>query len=1025
MHRLVDVALANRFFVMLAVVVLIVVGSYALKELPIDAVPDITPNQVIVLTQSPSLAPEEVERFLTFPVEMAMSGLPGVTNIFSISRYGISYVAVYFRDDMDVFFCRQLVMERLSRARELIPAGLGAPELAPVTTGLGEIYHFKVTGDGYSLMELRSLLDWEVAPKLRTVPGIVDVNTHGGDLKTYEVQLDKERLLAYKIPLSTVLRALEENNANAGGAYLIRSEQQSLIRGEGLIKDLGDIERIVIGASDTGAPVYIRNVAQARFAPMVKQGFATQDGNGEITLGVTMMLIRENSRVVVDRVKERIAEIQKGLPPGVRIEPFYDRTNLVRRTIVTVATNLIEGAVLVIAVLVILLGNLTGSLIVSLAIPLSMLVAFIGMKQLGVSGNLMSLGAIDFGLIVDGSVFMVEAIIRRLAHLQPGRSAIAEIRAAGADVTRPIVFGVLIIILVYVPILTLGGVEGKMLRPMAITVMLAIGASLIIALTVTPVLCSFAFRKGASEKETWLMKRLSTAYSPALRTAIRFPKVTVGVPIAIFVTSLGVTPFLGAEFLPKLDEGSILILVNRTPGISITESVEANTAVEKILKRFPEVDTVVSRTGRAEVALDPAGMEMTDVYVMLKPSKEWPASQTKPALITALKAVLEKEAPGATYTFSQPIEMRMQELMEAGLRSDIAVKVYGDDLTILREKAQQIEAVLSTIPGTADLRAERTAGLPYLRVRIQREEIARYGINASDVLDAIESIGGKQVGQIVEGERRYALQVRLAPHNRDNIDSIKNMKVAANNGRFVPLGQLAEIFEEDGPNQISRERIKRRVSVEVNVRGRDIAGFVAEAQRAIEAKVQLPPGYSTEWGGQFKQLEGAVQRLSIAVPLTLLLIFILLYFNCNSARLALLIYLNIPLAATGGIFALLLRGLPFSVSAGVGFICLFGIAVLNGVVLVSYISKLREEGLSVMDAVTQGARTQLRPVVMTALVASLGFIPMALASGSGAEVQRPLATVVIGGMIPSTFLTVLVIPTIYAWMFRKEEQTAA
>jgi cobalt-zinc-cadmium resistance protein CzcA len=1016
MEGIIAAVLKYRFLVLLLTVLVAAFGLVSLERLPIDAVPDITPNQVLVLTKAPSLSPLEVEQLLTFPIETAMMGLPGIERIQSVSKYGLSYLAVYFQEDLDPYFCRRLVMERLPQAKEAIPGGFGVPEMGPIATGLGEIYQFKVRGAGYSLMELRSILDWQIAPKLRSVPGIVEVNTHGGELKTYEVQIDSDKLMSYRIPLRKVLEALERNNSNAGGAYLERSEQQSLIRGEALISSLEDMERIVIGTSPTGTPIMIRNVADARFAPMVRQGFATENGKGEVVVGVAMMLIGENSRTVVDRVKEKLAQIQKSLPNGVRIDPYYDRTELVRNTIRTVAKNLIEGGLLVIAVLLLLLGSLKGGLIVSSAIPLSMLVAFTGMVQAGISGNLMSLGAIDFGLIVDGSVVMVENILRRLSHRRPEEKTVDVLRAAGQEVARPVFFGVGIISLVYVPILTLGGVEGKMFRPMALTVLFALAASLVIALTLMPVLCSFVFRKRAAEHETRLMGLFRKAYLPVLRRAAHFPVVTCLIAVAVFAASAGVAPFLGAEFIPRLDEGSIVVMMHRLPGISVPESLHGNEIIESVLRHFPEVERVVTRTGRPEVATDPMSIEQSDVYVFFKPVSAWPRQRTKEELIAAMKQRLAEEAPGAAYIFSQPIQMRMQELMEAGVRSDIAIKLYGDDLDMLREKAEQIAKVVEKVPGAADVRSERVTGLPYLRIRVRRDAIARHGLNAADVLTTVETIGGKVVSQVVEGNRRFALQVRFQNAQRESLENIQNLKVSDEDGHFIPLSQLADISSESGPAQISRENAQRRVSVEVNVRGRDLGSFVAEARRVIEHQVKLPEGYSMDWGGQLEQLESASRRLGIAVPVALLLIFVLLYFNFNAVLPAILIFLNVPLAATGGILALLVRGMPFSISAGVGFIALFGVAVLNGIVLLSYIERRRQEGVGLAEAVEQGALVRLRPVLMTAMVASLGFLPMALSTGAGAEVQRPLATVVIGGLITSTLLTLLVLPAAYLWI---------
>ncbi|MFP5205730.1 MAG: efflux RND transporter permease subunit [Acidobacteriota bacterium] len=1024
MDRLVELALRYRVLVLLATAFLIALGVISVRNLPMDAEPDITPNQVLVLTRAPSLSPLEVEQLISFPVEQAMSGLPGVTHIQSTSKYGLSYVAIYFEDGMDTYFCRNLVNERLPQAKEAIPASVGVPEMGPISTGLGEIYQFKVTGPGRSPMELRTILDWDIAPKLRQVPGIVEVNSQGGELKTYQVEVDNDKLTGYHIPLKRVIEALSKNNANSGGAYIEHSEQQSLIRGEGLISSLSDIENIVVGNSPTGTPIYVRNVGTVRLAPMVRNGFATEDGKGEIVLGVAMMLIGQNSRAVAIRVKDSLAEIQKTLPPGVRIVPLYDRTDLVNRTIRTVTHNLIEGGLLVIAVLLLLLGSFRAGIIVSLAIPLSMLAAFIGMFEAHISGNLMSLGALDFGLIVDGSVVMIENILRRLHHRKPDEHLESVFHHAAREVAKPIFFGVLIIVLVYVPILTLRGVEGKMFRPMAATVLFALLASLIIALTLMPVLGWYALPKRPKKEHTWLMRKADHLYRPSLKRTLRSPLWTGGIALAVFLASLVAIPFLGAVFIPSLDEGSILVEMYRVPGISITESLHGNKIVETVLREFPEVSHVFSRTGSPEVATDPMAIDQSDVYVTLKPKDQWPKGISKEDLIVAMKNRLEEEAPGASYSFSQPIQMRMQELMEGGSRSDIAIKLFGDDLDVLRQKADEIAAVVSKIPGSADVRAERVAGLPYLRIRLRRDALARHGLDESDVLDTIQAIGGKTVGEIVEGNRRFALQVRFPEQQRATDEEIGNLRVGDNEGHFIPLAQLADIQEEDGPAQISREGGQRRISVEVNVRGRDLASFVSAAQRAIAAQVKIPTGYQLEWSGQFEQLKSTSQRLMIVVPAALILIFVLLYLNFGAGLPALLIFLNIPLAATGGIVALLVRGMPFSISAGVGFIALFGIAVLNGIVLLTYVRELQAKGLPLATAVEQGALTRLRPVLMTALVASLGFIPMAVSHGAGAEVQRPLATVVIGGLITSTLLTLLVLPALYQWVERRREGKA-
>ena len=1025
MNRIIDLSLRYRILVLLAFAFVAAIGFVSLRKLPIDAQPDVTPNQVLVLTRAPSLSPLEVEQLISFPVENAMRGLPGIQSIQSTSKYGLSYVAIYFKDDLDPFFCRALVNERLPEAKQSIPPDIGVPEMGPITTGLGEIYQFKVTGEGRTLMELRTILDWDIAPKLRGVPGVVEVNTQGGELKTYEVEVDSEKLTGYHIPLRRVIEALQKNNANAGGAYLERSEQQSLIRGEGLIGSLADIENIVVGNSTTGTPILIRNIGAVHFAPMVRRGFATQDGKGEIVLGVAMMLVGENSLMVADRVKNSLADIQKTLPPGVQIARLYDRTDLVNRTVHTVTRNLLEGGFLVIAILLLLLGSFRAGLVVSLAIPLSMLFAFIGMVQAKISGNLMSLGAIDFGLIVDGSVVIIENILRRLHLKKPEDPPSEVIRQAAHEVAKPIFFGVAIIVLVYVPILTLGGVEGKMFKPMAVTVLFALAASLLIALLLMPVLSWYVLRNKYAEKNTWLMRKISDWYGPALERALRFPRWTVGIAFAVFAVSLMAIPFLGAVFIPSLDEGSILVMMYRVPGISITESLHGNQIIESVLHEFPEVETVYSRTGSPEVATDPMAIDQSDVYVLLKPKDQWPRKRSKEHLIGAMQKRLDEEAPGALYSFSQPIQMRVQELMEGGARSDVAIKLFGDDLSVLKQKADQIAAVVSKIAGAEDVRAERVSGLPYLRIHLRREALARHDLDESDVLDTIEAIGGRPVGEIVEGNRRFTLQVRFPLEERNTADAIGNLRVGDREGHFIPLAQVADIVDLEGPAQISRENGQRRINVEVNVRGRDLASFVADAQKAVSSKVTIPSGYQLSWGGQFEQLQSASERLLIVVPAALILIFVLLYFNFQDAMPAILIFLNIPLAATGGIVALLSRGMPFSISAGVGFIALFGIAVLNGIVLLTYIRDLRRSGMPIEQAVRQGARTRLRPVLMTALVASLGFIPMAVSHGAGAEVQRPLATVVIGGLITSTLLTLLVLPSLYQWLEERRESRTA
>ena len=1037
--RIIDFSLDNRFLIIVLWLLLVAVGINSMRTLPIDAVPDVTNVQVQVLTNSPGLAPEEVEKFITFPVETAMSGLPRIEEIRSVSKFGLSAVTLVFEEGTDIYWARQLVGERLTEARDEIPEGYGEPEMGPISTGLGEIYQFEVKGDPacpqggpdteacYSPMELRTMLDWIVNYQLRSVPGVVEVNSFGGELKTYQVTLDPDRLVAYGLSVGDVFEALEANNRNVGGGYIAHQGEQYLIRGEGLMTTPEDIANVVL-AGEGGTPVYVRNVGRVELAPMIRQGAVTRDGRGEAVVGVVMMLMGENSRVVAERVDEKIDDIKKSLPEGVTIDTFYDRTDLVNRTIKTVAKNLAEGGLLVVIVLLLLLGSLRGGLIVATAIPLSMLAAFIAMKAAGISGNLMSLGAIDFGLIVDGSVVMIENIFRVLheRHGEREVSHLEKVRSAAHQVARPVVFAVGIIMIVYLPILALRGIEGKMFRPMALTVVFALAASLVCALTLMPVLASF-FLKNVSEKEPVLFRWAKRAYFPLLDRAVRRKGVTVTAAVALFLVSLVLVPFLGTEFIPRLDEGALAMQVWRAPSISLEQSNEISTMVEQVLKQefSKEVETVISRTGRPEIATDPMGVEISDTYLILKPREEW-RFKTREDLVLAIDEAMKKNVPGAIFSYSQPIELRVSELI-SGVRSDIAVHLYGDDLDLLKRKADEIVRALQKVPGAADVKAEQTTGLPMLRVTIDRRAIARYGINAQDVLDVIETIGGREVGVVLEGQRRFVLQARFSGEIRENLDRIRDLRVAAPAPEgappaLIPLSQLASIRVEDGPAQISRDNISRRINVEANVRGTDLGSFVAAAQQKVASEVELPAGWFIEWGGQFENLEAASSRLAVLVPLALLLIFVLLYSTFGSVRLAILIFLNVPLAITGGIFALALRGYSFSISAGVGFIALFGVAVLNGVVLVSYIVEKRREGYDPEHAALEGARIRLRPVLMTALVASLGFVPMALATSAGAEVQRPLATVVIGGLVTSTLLTLLVLPVIYSRFAEKQRQ---
>ncbi len=1034
--RIIEFSLRNRFLVIFVVLLVAAIGVRALQTLPIDAVPDVTNVQVQVLTNAPSLGPLEVEQFITFPVETVMSGLPRLQEVRSISRFGLSAVTIVFDEGTDIYFARQLVQERLSEARDAIPAGYGSPEMGPISSGLGEIYQFEVRGepmcaeqvdteDCYTPMELRTILDWYIAYQLRSIDGVVEVNSFGGELKTYEVRVQPERLIGLDLGLDAIYEALERNNANAGGGYLVHAGEQRLIRAEGLISSLDDIRDIVITTRSDGTPLRIREVADVVIAPMIRQGAVTRDGRGEVVTGIVMMLMGANSGAVAEEVHERIAALRDTLPEGVTIDTYYDRAELVDRTIATVAKNLIEGGVLVVVVLLLLLGNLRGGLLVASAIPLSMLAAFIAMKQFEVSGNLMSLGALDFGLIVDGSVVMVEHIVLVLAQRREPLDVRHGVLSAAKDVARPVTFAVGIIMLVYVPILSLQGIEGKMFRPMALTVLFALAASLVLALTFMPAMATLLFRRGVSEKKTWLIRTLEPRYQRALRWLLSRRAIPLFVTVLLMAGAASIVPFLGAEFIPRLDEGAIAMQAIRLPSVSLEESVKATTRIETALREhFPdEVDTIVSRTGRPEIATDPMGVEMSDIYVMLEPPKQWTRASSKQELVDAMSEVLSGELPGQNFMFSQPIELRTNELI-SGSRADVAIKLYGDDLEVLGRVADDIARVVSGVPGAGDVSTEQIAGLPALRVRIDRGAIARYGIDAAQVLDAVSALAGHPVGEVFEGQRRFSLQVRLPPSRRSDLQSIRNLPISAPNGKSIALGELASLEYDEGPAQISRENVQRRTTISVNVRGDDLAGVVAEAQRRVAAQVEMPPGYFLEWGGQFKNLAEASGRLALAVPAALVLIFLLLFMTYGSARPAAVIYLNVPFAAIGGILALAVRGMPFSISAGVGFIALFGIAVLNGVVMVSSIRGLQQRGRPPFEATLQGAVTRLRPVLMTALVASLGFVPMAVATSAGAEVQRPLATVVIGGLISATLLTLFVLPTIYAWLGGSPAHTA-
>jgi heavy metal efflux system protein len=1021
--KIVDAALGNRAVVMIMVAALIGVGLMSMQKLPFDADPDISPVQVLVNTQAPGLAPLDVERSITSPIELALQGLPGMQSLRSVSRYGLSVLYVRFADGSDILTDRDLVSQRLADVQ--LPAGTGVPTLGPLSDGLSEIYQFQVQGPGKSLMDLRTILDWEIAPKLKEVPGVVDVNVNGGDLKTYQVQVSDAALTRYGLSVGDVFNAIQMNDADAAGATIDRNGEEAIIQGVGLLQNTTDIGNIVLRTGAGGVPLYVHDVAKVVTARMPRLGGVTRDGKGEAVIGVVLMGLGQNTRVVAQRVTEAVQAINKTLPPGVTIAPYYNRADLINRVLGTVAHNLAEGAVLVIAVLFLLLGNARAGLIVALAIPLSMLAAACAMYAAGLSGNLMSLGAIDFGLLVDGAVVMIENVVRRRAE-EPGRPVGLVMQEAAREVARPVTFAVIIITAVYLPILSLQGIEGKMFRPMALTVIFALLASLVLTLTLMPVLASFLLRGKIAERESPIVHGVRRGYGPMLAATQKHPALTMGLAVGLLVVAGIIGSNLGAEFLPKLEEGALTVTTTKLPGISLASALQTQEMVERTLMQFPEVQTTVTLGGSSEIPTDPMGVEQSDTFIILKPKSQWKTAQTQDGLVAAYSKALNQDVPGITQDWAQPIEMRMDDMLQ-GVQADLAVMIHGNDLNTLHNTAEQVADVISQVPGAADVEAEQTIGQPYLRIVVNRAAVARYGLNARDVLDVVQALGGQTVGTIDDGIGRFDIRVRLAPQDRSTMAEIGNLRVSNGNGISVPLSEVASIDWEPGPSEITHEDGQRVIMVQANVRGRALAGFVAAAQAAVNAKVPLPPGYSISWAGSFQDLQQAMGRLSIVVPIALAVIFALLYFMFGSARLAALIFFNVPFAAIGGVFALALRGMPFSISAAIGFIALFGIAVLNGVVMVSYIEERRKSGLGAWAAARQAAMSRLRPVLTTATVASLGFLPMAISTSSGAEVQRPLATVVIGGLISATLLTLLVLPAVYPWFVgaRKISRKAA
>lgn len=1025
LDKVIQFSIKNKFIIGLFTLALIGVGSYSFYKLPIDALPDITNNQVQIITTSPTLATQEVEQFITYPVELSVKPIPQIVELRSTSRFGLSVVTVVFEEDVDIYWARAQITERLKEAENAIPPGLGTPEMAPISTGLGEIYQYVVyPKKGYEkkyiATELRSIQDWIIRPQLLGTPGVAEVNTLGGYLKQYEIAINPDKLKSMNTTIAEIFDALEKNNENTGGAYIDKKPYAYFIRGIGMVTDIEDIGKIVV-KTQNGIPIMVRDVADVHIGASTRFGAVTKDGKGEEVSGVAMMLKGENSSEVVSRVKEKMAQIEKSLPEGVAIEAFSDRTQLIDKAISTVEKNLIEGALIVIFILVLLLGNWRAGLVVASVIPLALLFAVSMMYLFGVSGNLMSLGAIDFGLIVDGAVIIVEAIIHSLQsrnrEVLSHEQMDAEVYKASSKIRSSAAFGEIIILIVYLPILALVGIEGKMFGPMAQTVSFAILGAFLLSLTYVPMMSALVLKKETGHKKNFsdlIIEGAERVYRPLLNGALKMKGFVVGIAVVLLVISIMVFGKLGGEFIPTLDEGDIATHVIIASGSSLSQEVETTTKAEKLLKaRFPEVKMIVTKIGSAEIPTDPMPMEAGDMIILLKDKEHWTSADTKEELMEKMEETLE-EIPGVTTEFSQPIQMRFNELM-TGVRSDVAVKIYGEDLDMLVSKGDEVLKLISSVSGVADAKAERVAGLPQITIRYNKDKLALYGLNVGDLNKVIRAgFAGEKTGVVYEGEKRFDIVLRLAEDSRKDISNLKMLYITLPSGSQIPLEQVADIDYEPGPMQISRENGKRRIVVGFNVRGRDVESVVKEIQQKLDGKLKLPAGYFVTYGGQFENLVQASARLSVAVPIALALIFVLLFFTFKSVKQSLLIFTAIPFSAIGGVFALWLRDMPFSISAGVGFIALFGVAVLNGIVLISYFNHLKADGMhDVLERVKEGTKVRLRPVLLTASVASLGFLPMALSTSAGAEVQKPLATVVIGGLITATFLTLVVLPILY------------
>ncbi|MGQ7870165.1 efflux RND transporter permease subunit [Sunxiuqinia sp. sy24] len=1023
LNHIIEFSVRQKFVALSLVLLMGAAGVFSLLRIPINSLPDVTPVQVLVITKAGRYSPYDVEKLVSYPIETAMNGLPDVKEVRSISQFGLSAVTVEFEENTDIYFARQMVSQRLQSISDELPPDVSTPQLGPISTALGEIYQYEVKGENYSLTELREIQDWLIAPQLKIVKGVTEINSFGGFVKQYNVIIQPGKMSNYGIGIQDIIQAIEQNNSVSGGNFLEHNREQYIVRGFGQINKKEDILNIVVTKLDN-KPVFIKDLADVELGTQIRQGGVTRDGQGEVVTGIVMMLRGGNGREVIAEIEAKIAAVNQNLPEGVMIEKFYDQSDLIERTTGTITTNLIEGGFLVIVVLLLLLGEFSGAIIVAMVIPLSMLFAFIGMREFGLAANLMSLGAIDFGMVVDGSVVMVENIIKRLRQNKGDQNSDEVIIKAAKQVARPIFFGVLIILMVYVPIMTFSGMEGILYRPMAITVAAAVLGSLLLALVFIPSISALIFKRGVKPRKNWLVNWLQPIYQRFLERNIQKRVMILSVALMVFALSMVVMLRLGSEFLPELEEGSILVEQVRMPSVTLEESIEnANWLGGQLMKNIPEIKTVVPKTGRSDLANDWMGVHQTDVWVVLKNPDAWRAGITKQDIIAEIEPYLKTE-PGLAYNFTQPIAMRVDELT-SGVKSDLAVKIYGEDLEELSRIGESISQLVTGLEGTDNFFIEQAIGQPYLTIEIDREAVASFGLNVDEVQQVIEAgIGGQVAGQVYEGQRRFDILVRYPEDIRKQLQQIQQIPVPLSNGQFIPLKRVSQIIAQEGPREIQRENGWRRLIVGVNIKNIDIGTYVGQLQQAIREQAAVPPGYFIEYGGTFENQRRAMNHLLLVVPLSLFIIIGLLYLNFGNMRYAMIILLNLPFALSGGVFLLWVRGLYLSVSASIGFVALFGVAVLNGIVLLDHINEVRKESKnSLKETVIAGATDRLRPVLMTALVASLGFIPMAFNSGPGSEVQRPLATVVIGGLITSTLLTLLVLPTIYLWVEKRKKAT--